>query len=96
MIKNILKYVKLNSLDTVKKALPLAFSLIPLKEYKELKILKTHEDNSYIVSAQNELNLKTPSQPIIQPKPRFINTSQVDETSMEFDQLTSVKETIST
>ena len=39
--------------------------------------------------------MKTPSQPIIQPKPQFSDTSQVDETSMEFDQLTSVKETIS-
>ena len=57
--------------------------------------LPTHEDNSYLGSAQNELNLKTPNQQIIQPKPQFSNTSQVDETSMDFDQLTSVKETIS-
>merc|ERR1712168_1222285 len=47
----------------------------------------THEDNSYIVSAQNEQNLKTPNQQIIQPKPQFSNTSQVDETCMDFDQL---------
>ena len=57
--------------------------------------LLIHEDNIYIVSAHNELNLKTPKQSIFQPKSQFIDTSQVDEIRIEFGQLTSVRETIS-